>query len=189
MKFRLTLTKLLIIIAIFAFLLGIFGPMGPATLIDPKPKLLPNEQNRINHPNGFSIIAPKGWTSVVKTEPNNIYSSIVIFPENKARFIPSLVAIKYKNSEQAHHLTNYSEYHKSKFLNFEAMIFEGRAVYYHRWHVIFSENEAWYGIELMLPHGKDGTRYEKVPDYWWPFLNSFRIDPVVVLKKKDEVGC
>jgi hypothetical protein len=116
MKFRLTLTKVLIIVAIVAFLLGIFGPMGPTTLIDPKPKLPPNEQNRINHPNGFSIIAPKRWKSVIKTETNNRYSSIVIFFKNKARFEPSLVAIKYKNSEQAHYGTKYNEYLKSKFL-------------------------------------------------------------------------
>lgn len=183
MKFRFTLTKILIIVAIVAFLLGIFLPMGPATLIDPKPKLPPNEQNRINHPNGFSIIAPKGWKSVVETEPNNIYSSIVIFPENKARFVPSMVAIKYKNSEQAHYQTKYSEYRKSKFLNFEAKIFEGRSACYHGWHAIFSEDKAWYGIKLMLPHGKDGTRYEKVPDYWWPFLNSFRVEPVLEVGK------
>ena len=180
MKFRLTLNKVLIIVAIVAFLLGIFGPMGPTTLIDPKPKLPPSEQNRINHPNGFSIIAPKGWKSVIKTEPNNIYSSIVIFFKNKARFEPSLVAIKYKNPEKAHYGTKYNEYLKSKFLNYEAMVFEGRSACYHVWHAIFSEDEAWYGIQLMLPHGKDGTRYEKVPDYWWPFLNSFRIDHIEV---------
>lgn len=176
MKLRLTLPKILIIVAVIAFLLGILTPLGPVRLFDPKPKLPPHEQNRIHHHNGFSIIAPEGWMSVIKTETNNTYDSIIIFPKNKARFAPSIGAIKYKNSEEAHHLPKYSEYRRSKFLNFEAIIFEGRSARYHRWHAIFSEDEAWYGIELMLPHGKHGTRYEKVPDYWWPFINSFRID-------------
>jgi hypothetical protein len=178
MKLRLARLKILIIVAVIAFLLGIFLPLlTPAILVDPKPKLPPLEQNRIHHPNGFSIVAPKGWMPTIKTEKNNAYDSIAIFPKNKARFTPSITAIKYKDSEKAHHLTEYRDYRKSKFLNFEAIISEGRSARYHLWHAIFSEDDAWYGIMLMLPHGKNGTRYEKVPDYWWPFINSFRIEP------------
>jgi hypothetical protein len=177
MKLRLTLPKILIIVAVVALLLAIFIPVGPGILIDPKPELPPHEQNRIHHHNGFSIIAPEGWRSVIKTETTSPYDSIIIFPKHKARFAPSISAIKYKNSEQAHHLPEYREYRKSKFLNFEAIIFEGRSARYHMWHAVLSEDGAWYGIELTLPHGKHGRRYEKVPDYWWPFLNSFRIEP------------
>ena len=176
MKLRLTLPKILILVAVIAFLLGIFAPMGPAILFDPKPKLPLHEKNRIHHHKGFSIIAPEGWMSIIKTETGDTCDSITIFPKKRARFISSITAIKYKNSEEAHHLTKYSEYRKSKFLAFEAIIFEGRSARYHAWDAIFSEDNAWYGIRLMLPHGKHGTRYQKVPDYWWPFINSFRID-------------
>lgn len=131
MKFRLTLPKILIIVAIIAFLFGIFLPVGMITLADPKPKLPPQEQNRIHHPNGFSIITPKGWMSSIDSESNNTYDSIIIFPNNKARFAPSIEAIRYKDSEGAHRLTKHYEFHKSKFLDFEAMIFEGRIARYH----------------------------------------------------------
>ncbi|MHC4215231.1 MAG: hypothetical protein ACYSWP_17860, partial [Planctomycetota bacterium] len=132
MKLRLTLPKILIIVAVIAFLLGIFLPVGMVRLIDPNPKLPPHEQNRIHHPNGFSIIAPEGWRSVIETD--NAYDSIIIFPKNKARFKPSIGAIKYENSEEAPHLPEYREYRKSKFLNFEAIIFEGRSTRDHMWH-------------------------------------------------------
>ena len=182
MKLRLTFPKILIVVSVIAFLLGLFMPVGMVGLADPKPKLPPNEKNRIQHPNGFSIIAPEGWMTIIKTEPNNLYDCIAIFPKNKARFKPFIGTTKYKDAEEAHHLPKYSEYLKSKFLNYEAIIFEGRSARYHVWHAIFSEDETWYDIMLSLPHGKHGTRYEKVPDYWWPFLNSFRIEPKLGLE-------
>lgn len=174
-----SLPELLVIVAIVATLLGVLLPaLAHITLIDPKPKLPPQESNRIYHPRRFSIIAPKDWIYKTTTEPNNL-EGIFIYPKNaaKARFSPRFAAILYPNREDVNNRLNRDGFEKGKYLQFDAMVFEGLAGNYHRWEAIFTKDEKWYGVELMLPHGKDSIRYEKVPNYWWPFINSFRIEP------------
>lgn len=177
MKLKFSFLGVLIVIGVVGLLTGILLPgLARRTLFDPKPKLPPLEKNRIHHPKGFSIIAPEGWMSVVHTEPNVFYDSIFIAPKNRARFEPHIVAIQYENSDEASKSAEQEEYRKSEFLGLPAMVFKGRSARYHMWHAIFSKDDRWFAIMLMLPNGKDGIRYEAVPDYWWPFINSFRTD-------------
>jgi hypothetical protein len=174
-----SLTELLVIVSIIALLLAVFLPVlthEHITINDPKPKLPAMESNRIYHPKGFSIIAPESWINKIQTEPNNI-ERILIHP----KFLPELEISTYLDTVLFHDINdvnNYlinSNFKKCKFLLYDAMVFEGDRGRYYRWEAIFSQNERWYMVRLWLP--RIGKKYENIPDYWWPFINSFRIEP------------
>lgn len=149
----------------------------PIGLVDPKPKLPPQEVDRIRHPKGFSIIAPKGWQSFVVTSDNNNIDRITIQPDIDARWYPHLVARLFSEDDNPYYTSDPNRYQSDSYLEFDARVYEGLCADYHGWHAVFSYEGKRYGVLLMLPHGHGSPRYNKVPDYWWSFLNTFRIDP------------
>lgn len=166
----------LIIIGSVAFVLGVLMPWVASHnnigLADPKPKLPLLEKNRIYHPKGFSVIAPEGWLSIIESSENEGRDQIVITPSINARWLPKLV-IGFNETRTT--LFDPNEYKPGKHLEYDAMIYEGLWGDYYMWHAFFSHKNSRYSVLLILPHGHGPPRYEKVPDYWWMFLNSLRI--------------
>lgn len=167
---------LFITISLIALGLGIYLPFTiPIRLVDPKPKLPPEEENRVYHPRGFSIIAPEGWKSFVDSNDSNDLSLIVIQPDTNARWAPKLFAQLYTEKDNPCYVDS-SLYSQEKFLEYDAEVYEGRCGAYHQWQAVFLYEGDRYSVGIMLPHGEDETRYNKVPDYWWPFINSFHVE-------------
>ncbi len=174
-----TFLIVLIIVGIAAFISGLLMPsissrnIGLIGLVDPEPKLPPLEKNRFYHPKGFSIIAPDGWISSIKTIENESCDQIIIEPNVDARWSSRLVI---SLNDERTTLLDPNEYYPDKYLEYDAMIYEGILGNYYDWHAFFSYKNSQYSVLLMLPHGHGPPKYEKVPDHWWPFLESFRID-------------
>ena len=145
-------------------------------LADPKPKLPPLEDNRVYHPAGFSIIAPKGWRAIVETTQKEGRDRIWIQPKIDARWVPKLIVDLYHKDNEPYYAQDPNDYHPAKYLEYDAVIYEGLWFDYHGWHAVFSHQDKCYGVLLNLPHGHGPMRYNKVPDYWWAFLNTFQID-------------
>jgi len=169
----------LIIVGIAAFISGLLMPsissrnIGLIGLVDPEPKLPPSEENRIYHPKGFSVISPDGWIAIIETNEDESRDQILIRPNINARWLPTLV-ISLNNERTT--LLDPNEYYPDKYLEYDAMICEMLWGDYYDWHAFFSYKNSQYSVLLMLPHGHGPPRYEKVPDHWWPFIKSFRID-------------
>jgi len=158
--------------------LGVFLVLKvPIGLADPKPKLPPLEDNRVHHPKGFSIIAPQGWQFSIETTKNDRLDRIFIQPDIDARWSPKLIVRLLAKGKNPYYPQDPNDYQQGKYLEFNARIYEGLLADYHGWHAVFSHEGKRYDVLLMLPHGHGPPRYDKVPDYWWPFLNSFRIEP------------
>ncbi len=174
-----TFLIVLIITGIAAGVLGFLMPwvasrnIGLIGLVDPEPKLPPLEENRVYHPKGFSLIAPDGWIASIKTIENENCDQVIIEPKIDARWTPRLV-ISLNDGRNT--LLDPNGYYKGKYLEYDAMICGMSWGHYYDWHALFSHKNSQYSVLLMLPHGHGPPKYEKVPDYWWPFLESFRID-------------
>lgn len=168
----------LVIVGAFAFVLGVFLPyLARVDLADPKPKLPPLEKNRVHHPKGFSIVAPKGWEFAIETAENRRVDRIWIQANTEARWSAKLIVSSYSEGQHVYHAMDPNEYVRDGYLEFDARIYEGLWHDYHGWHAMFSHKGERYEVLLMLPHGHGPPRYDKVPDHWWPFLNSFHIGP------------
>ena len=179
MKFILSKKELLIAIAIaivVSVLFWNFLSKVPIGLADPKPKLPPMEKNRIYHPKCFSIVAPQGWKSFIETGGKRNFNRIWSQPDIDARWSPKLIASIYNIDENPYYAMDPNDYQSGRYLEFDAQFYEGLWHDYHGWHAVFSHQGKNYSVLLMLPHGHGPPRYDKVPDYWWPFLNSFRIE-------------
>jgi hypothetical protein len=147
-------------------------------LADPKPKLPPLEKDRVRHPKGFSIIAPKGWESmIIEAEGEEHVDCIRIQANADARWSAKLIVSLYSEGKKPYHAQDPNDYLRAKYLTFDAKIYEGLWADYHAWHAMLSYEGNLYEVLLMLPHGHGPPRYDEIPDYWRPFLNSFRIGP------------
>ncbi|HUT28150.1 MAG TPA: hypothetical protein VMX13_00030 [Sedimentisphaerales bacterium] len=178
---RLTKAELLVVVIVLAAswpLMIYLLKHVPIGLADPKPVLPQREVDRVHHPQGFSIIAPKGWQSFVRTtDSNDLVDVILIQPDIDARWSPKLIVQLYSKDEDFRYARRPYNYQPGKYLKFDARIYEGLGGDYHCWEALFSHQGKRYSVLLMLPHGHGPPRYDKVPDYWWPFLNSFKIEP------------
>lgn len=173
----LTKTELLILVIIFTLLTPLFVYILnriPISLADPKPKLPPQEQHRIYHPEGFSIIAPKGWSAIVETTQKEGFNRITIQPDIDARWSPKLSVRSHSKDENPYAPLDPNNYKPEKYLEHDAMVYEGLCADYHGWLAVFTHQGKYYRVLLMLPHGHGPPRYDKVPEYWWPFLDSLR---------------
>jgi hypothetical protein len=53
--------------------------------------------------------------------------------------------------------------------------YENQAGKYYQWIGLAKLNNDWYCIRLLQPND-DMYSADNVPDYWWPFINSLKIE-------------
>jgi hypothetical protein len=146
---------------------------------DPKPALPPREEDRLYHPAGFSLVMPRGWAGevLVRGEPQpgarpwhrNV---LAIVPGTGARFESMLGATEL--AEPPDPLSGSTT--TMQFGGAEASLFERELGRYYNASLAFRRDGRWFAVWLMLPNDKYGVRHQTVPDYWWPFLESFRLE-------------
>jgi len=185
-KIKLSKLELLIVLLVAAVLISFLVTAllnMPIELSDPKPKLPPSESNRIHHPKGFSIIAPEGWTTRVETKEQGKRDSIFIQLNVDARFCTRLSVTLFPERPNFNKFPFREGYKEGRFKQYEAFIFDGDTGNYYQWNSYFHNQDKWFFVTLWLPNGDDGVRYHKIPDYWWPFIESFQIDSEVLESK------
>jgi hypothetical protein len=140
------------------------------------------EENRIVHPNGFSIIAPDTWRTHIKVigvpdthgdEPT--LDSISAAPWAKVKRTPLLKVYRWVNKKPGL-LENYKLVECSWFAYPEAKCYQFQADYYFNWEAIIPGRNESETFELRMVEINDAIKNSnEVPDRWKPFLNSFRI--------------
>lgn len=170
------LIAVLVLVGILACALGFLMPWVASrqkmTLQDIEPKLPPLEKGRIHHPKGFSVIAPQGWFSKIETDAREGDNRIIITPSIDARWLPKFVV----GLNDGVRVADINEYRPNKYLVYDAMIYENSKSDYYFWHAIFSFRDHQFNVLLMLPNSYDFIKYDKVPNQWLEFLNTFQID-------------
>lgn len=141
----------------------------------------PKEQNRVQHPEGFSIIAPRGWKHRICLQTDTLFPQdmIGLIPNTKARLHPLVHALKFRqqpNIEEMKKLPGYSagRFSNGKFEGSDAYIYEGNAGKFWEWKAIFARGSNWYEVAIMVP--SDNEAEDHVSGIWWPYLNTFHVD-------------
>jgi len=145
----------------------------------------PKEDLRIVHPHGFSIVRPDGWgfdvavggqaqqgRGGVRVTPTA--DCIQIFPVTKAR-MPEMLSVMRLPGGFAEPDATYRRISPEPHLQIKgAHAYAGQAGKYYHWFADVSPaGGLWFRISLMLPND-DLWSNTRVPDEWWPFINSFR---------------
>ncbi|MDP7252278.1 MAG: hypothetical protein QGF00_21895 [Planctomycetota bacterium] len=163
------------VIVVVAILLIVPLMLGPSSsgVLDPKPELPADEANRVKHAKGFSIIKPNGWESQEFVDDKLRGNSIVIRPSKVDEYSPSLEVSMCDDRTELETLMTQRRYSFSKGGR-QAVIFDPVNGPFLELIVGITREGRWYKIKLSLPNGLRKYRYQKVPQYWWAFLNSFR---------------
>lgn len=185
MKKKVNKTRLItIVIIVFICSAVVLFLLPLKDYLYPWPSPPPKEQNRVFHPAGFSIVKPDKWLSKirVKGEPEfqskNLkivtkVDSIFIYPDTKARFPDTLTVKKY--SQKPVFEKYYKPYKLPGFSFKDGVQYENQQGKYFQWTGLVKLKEDWYCIQLMQPND-DMMIAADVPDYWWPFINSFKAE-------------
>jgi len=155
----------------------------------PRPKPPPKESNRVVHPSGFSIITPEDWDHQIGTAGKPIKAefpaakhrndNILIFPKSKVKLCQHLIvqkvdsASEMKQEEQVVAKPDWLRLPSSR-------VQEKQCGKYFVWSASMSgetDNGPHYTLDLWLPNAPPGG-HDCVPEYWRPFINTFRVEPV-----------
>ena len=136
----------------------------------------PDEANRVWHPeDGYSIIAPPGWTRSFETESGTLNKAnrgwLRVDPTEPQYHPPSLVVTRLPKAPDPATLEK-DRFTDGEFQSRPAKIFEGplKKDYAHR--IIFNDHDQWFEINLTV-----GMPMDIVHSDWWPYIDSFRYDP------------
>jgi hypothetical protein len=160
------------IAAILAFVLlsvaSVFFLKGPTWI----PKEPPQEDRRIIHPAGFSVVCPPGWVvKIVKRDVGlNDWISLRGGPRS-TRFAPELYVGTFNGPPI--YLSNYQE---TVFLGDKAYertdLAAGNGEYF-TYELFLANRSQWYKICYQIPSSSQNPLYLKVPEKMMPYLESF----------------
>jgi len=152
------------------------------------PDITPNEENRVFHPAGFSIIAPAGWQNRVTEadgaidgvyeRPTHANDSIRIIPNTKARLTEMLIIRKIGGNWRNQDIRTATPAKQDRFQLPAAATFEEQRGNYWVWFALLPDQQSqehYYELSLWLPNDDIGGQ-DSVPEVWWSYLNSFRME-------------
>jgi hypothetical protein len=148
----------------------------PAISPAPRIDIPPQEENRVRHPHGFSIIRP-GRTKASFSE-----DGIGIVPDGgRSRYTESLVVHRLAGEPDRQRLEREG-LRPGTFQDRDAFIRIGPSGRYDTWRAIINRGGWWYEIYLMTPASMELWQEEPtVPTpppspEWMAYLNTLRVD-------------
>jgi hypothetical protein len=137
----------------------------------------PDERNRIRHPeDGYSIIAPAGWTPSSETEEDTLNKAnrgwLRADPPQTGYFPPSLVVTVLSDAPDVDKLKSKEHFEDGTFHDIPALIANAPEKKYWAYRVIFKDRDRWFEINLSTPDMNDITK-----SGWKPYVDSFRYEP------------
>jgi hypothetical protein len=137
---------------------------------------VPDESRRTKHPSGFSIVPPHGWgASVFYGSAADPEGTLRVSPERSTGRQPSFSITRTPSKATAETAVSYT------FQGKPAVLTAGSTKHAWVWRVDFERDGGFFHITLEYPVPTD---VEHGP--LWPFINSFRAEPVFNLAPTSE---
>ena len=137
----------------------------------------PDERNRVYHPeDGYSIIAPAGWTASSETEEGTLNHTnrgwLKLDPPQTGYFPPSLMITVLTDPPDVDKLKSKDHFEDGTFHGLPALIVSAPQKKYWAYRVIFKDRDRWFEINLSTPDINDINKTG-----WKPYIDSFRYEP------------
>ena len=170
------LTVILAVMAVVAVVLLVLAslPHGPPWI----PEETPQEDRRVVHPLGFSVVKPSGWfEKIFRDDDHNLMGDeIYLLPTtNRVRFRPCLRVSTFTNTPA--YLSNY---HQTRFLDMDAyektVLRAGNGDYF-TYELYFPNRDRWYRIIYQIPADSRTPSITSVPETMLPYMKSFKPIP------------
>lgn len=172
LRFRHVLLLTIVVSALLGISLGLLlQPNAP--WIPEKP---PEEGNRVEHPRGFSIVAPSGWESKVCSTPEDNY--IYLAPPTNVPFVGPIRYHPMIGVALLERPPDRSGFTDGRFLEqpaFQMLEFSVGRGDYLALTILLQREGHWFRIRYRVPEQQlpSAARHD-VPDAIWQFLRTFR---------------
>ncbi len=167
---------MLAVMAVVAVVLLVLASLsnGPPWI----PVETPQEDRRVVHPLGFSVVKPPGWfEKIFRDDDHNLMGDeIYLLPTtNKVRFRPDIRVSTFTNTPV--YLSNYHETLFLKMKAYEKTVLRAGNGDYFTYDVYVTNSGRWYEIIYQIPADSRTPSITTVPESMMPYIQSFRPIP------------
>jgi hypothetical protein len=154
----------------------VFVSLLVAWVMWPRRMPAPREEDRVWHPDGYSMIAPPDWKMSIETEEKTLVRTnrgwLKVEPRNPGYYPPALTITVLRDPPETEKLKSTQHFTAGTFHGLPALIASAPHGKYWAYQCIFQDRDRWFQITLSMPD------YEDVPNSsWWPYVDSFRYEP------------
>ena len=170
------LTVILVVMTVVAVVLLMLTSLrsGPPWI----PEETPQEDRRIVHPIGFSVVKPPGWCEKIFRDNDGslMGDEIYLLPTtNRLRFRPCLRVSTFTNTPV--HLSNYNETLFLKMKAYEKTVLRAGNGDYFTYELYLTNGGRWYEIIYQIPADSRTPSITTIPESMMPYIQSFRPIP------------
>lgn len=146
-------------------------PSGPPWI----PEEGPQEDRRVVHPLGFSVVKPPGWSEkIFRDDDHNLMGdTIYLLPTtNRVRFRPCFRVSAFTNTPA--YLT---QYHQTRFLGitaYEKTVLRAGNGDFFAYELLLTNRDLWYQIIYQIPADSRSPSITSVPETMLPYIQSFK---------------